>query len=100
MCMLDNKLRLKDKVPIGNSTLCRVVGIKLDEHAPSLGGRMGWEKGLDWVEFEYHQKSKSILKLEEEIKELKSEIKTHQESQELQSEHFVLLSLTLTCMKD
>ena len=42
MCMLDNKPHLKDKVPIGNSTLCRVVGIKLDEHAPSHR----WQNGM------------------------------------------------------
>ena len=89
MCTVDNK-RLKDKVPIGNGTLCRVVGIKLNEHAPSLRWQ-NWDgrkvrtvsaKHVDWVEFEYHPKSKTILKLEEEIKELEWELKINQESYE------------------
>ena len=87
MCTVDNK-RLKDEVPIGNGTLCRVVGIKLNEHAPSRRWQ-NWDgrkvstvsaKHVDWVEFEYHPKSKTILKLEGEIKELELEIKVHQES--------------------
>jgi len=89
MCMVDNK-RLKDKVPIGNGTLCRVVGIKLSEHAPSVRIQ-NWDgrkvstvsaKHVDWVEFEYHPKSKSILKLEDEIKQLEWELKINQESYE------------------
>ena len=89
MCMVDNK-RLKDKVPIGNGTLCRVVGIKLSEHAPSVRIQ-NWDgrkvstvsaKHVDWVEFEYHPKSKTILKLEGEIKELEWELKVNQESYE------------------
>ena len=89
MCTVDNK-RLKDKVPIGNGTLCRVVGIKLSDHAPSHRWQ-NWDgrkvstvsaKHVDWVEFEYHPKSKSILKLEDEIKELEWELKVNQESYE------------------
>ena len=93
MCTVDKK-RLKDKVPIGNGTLCRVVGIKLSEHAPSVRTQ-NWDgrkvstvncqpsrkaKHVDWVEFEYHPKSKSILKLEGEIKELEWGLKINQES--------------------
>jgi len=89
MCMVDNK-RLKDRVPIGNGTLCRVVGIKLSEHATSHKWQ-NWDgrkvntvsaKHVDWVEFEYHPKSKSILRLEDEIKELEWELKVNQESYE------------------
>jgi len=89
MCTVDNK-RLKDKVPIGNGTLCCVVGIKLSEHAPSLRIQ-NWDgrkvstvsaKHVDWVEFEYHPKSKTILKLDGEIKELEWELKVNQESYE------------------
>jgi len=101
MCTVDNK-RLKDKVPVGNGTLCRVVGIKLSEHAPSVSTQ-NWEgrkvnfvsaKHVDWVEFEYHPKSKKILRLEEEIEELEQEyLELSQElQQELQSEHFVVES--------
>jgi hypothetical protein len=87
MCIVDNK-RLKDKVPIGNGTLCRVVGIKLKDHAPShrwqnWDGRKVWTvsaKHVDWVEFEYHPKSKRILELEEEIKEKEWDLKVLQES--------------------
>ena len=87
MCIVDNK-RLKDKVPIGNGTLCRVVGIKLKDHAPSRrwqnwDGRKVWTvsaKHVDWVEFEYHPKSKRILELEEEIKEKEWDLKVLQES--------------------
>ena len=87
MCTVDNK-RLKDKVPIGNGTLCRVVGIKLSEHSPSIRIQ-NWDgrkvstvsaKHVDWVEFEYHPKSKTIVKLEAEIKELELELIAHQES--------------------
>ena len=89
MCTVDNK-RLKDEVPIGNGTLCRVVGIKLNEHAPSHRWQ-NWDgrkvntvsaKHVDWVEFEYHPKSKTILKLEGEIKELEWELKINQEAYE------------------
>jgi len=89
MCTVDNK-RLKDKVPIGNGTLCRVVGIKLNEHAPSHRWQ-NWDgrkvstvsaKHVDWVEFEYHPKSKIILRLEGEIKELEWELKINQEAYE------------------
>jgi hypothetical protein len=87
MCTVDNK-RLKDKVPIGNGTLCRVVGIKLKDHAPShrwqnWDGRKVWTvsaKHVDWVEFEYHPKSKRILELEEEIKEKEKDLKAHIDS--------------------
>jgi len=90
MCTVDNK-RLKDKVPIGNGTLCRVVRIKLNEHAPSHRWQ-NWDgrkvstvsaKHVDWVEFEYHPKSKSILKLEGEIRELEWELRVNQESYEI-----------------
>ena len=87
MCTVDKK-RLKDKVPIGNGTLCRVVGIKLSEHAPSLRIQ-NWDgrkvstvsaKHVDWVEFEYHPKSKTLVKLEAAINELELELIAHQES--------------------
>jgi len=88
MCMVDNK-RLKDKVPIGNGTLCRVVGIKLSEHATPSVRIQNWDgrkvstvsaKHVDWVEFEYHPKSKTIVKLETEIRELEWELKVNQEA--------------------
>ena len=88
MCMVDNK-RLKDKVPIGNGTLCRVVGIKLSEHATPSVRIQNWDgrkvstvsaKHVDWVEFEYHPKSKTIVNLEAEIRELELELIAHQES--------------------
>ena len=37
-------------------------------------------KHVDWVEFEYHPKSKRILELEEEIKEKEWELKVNQDS--------------------
>jgi len=92
MCTVDNS-HLKDEVPIGNGTLCRVVGMKLTEHAPSHCWK-NWDgvkvmtvcaKHVIWVEFEYYPnpKSSEIEKLEREIKEKDWELDIHKESPEL-----------------
>jgi hypothetical protein len=93
MCTVDNS-HLKDEVPIGNGTLCRVVGMKLTEHAPSHRWK-NWDgrkvmtvnaKHVEWVEFEYYPnpKSSEIEKLEKEIEEKDWELDIHkQESPEL-----------------
>ena len=92
MCTVDNT-HLKDKVSIGNGTLCRVVGIKLKEHAPShcwkiWDGRKVWTvsaKHVHSVEFEYYPNPKSgeIERLEKEIKEKEWELDIHKEFPEL-----------------
>ena len=92
MCTVDNS-HLKDEVPIGNGTLCRVVGMKLTEHAPSHCWK-NWDgvkvmtvnaKHVEWVEFENYPnpKSSEIEKLEKEIEEKDWELDIHKESPKL-----------------
>ena len=73
MC-IDNK-HLKDKVPRGNGTICRVLNIKLIHNAPSYkwknyyGKKMWTVNALDveWVECEHVTKIGMMLQLETQI---------------------------------
>jgi hypothetical protein len=70
MC-IDNK-HLKDKVPRGNGTLCRVLDVKLKHNAPSYKcknyhGRKVWTVNatdVEWLECEHVHKTGLMLQLE------------------------------------
>ena len=80
MC-IDNK-NLKDKVPRGNGTICRVLNIKLIQDAPSYKwknyyGRKVWTvnaKDVEYVECEHVNKNETMLQLETQIYEYTSQI--------------------------
>jgi hypothetical protein len=73
MCIDNN--HLKDKVPRGNGTLCRVLNAKLKHNAPSykcknLYGRKVWTvdaTDVAWVECENVNKTGLILQLDTQI---------------------------------
>jgi hypothetical protein len=78
---IDNK-HLTDKVPRGNGTLCRVLGVKLKDDAQSYKyknyyGKKVWTVNaadVEWVECEHVYKSSFITQLESQIKELKCDL--------------------------
>jgi hypothetical protein len=75
---IDNK-NLTEKVPRGNGTLCRVLGVKLKDDAQSYKcknyyGKKVWTVNaadVEWVECEHVNKSSFITQLESQIKELR-----------------------------
>jgi hypothetical protein len=75
---IDNK-HLKDKVPRGNGTICRVIGIKLKEQPQSYKlknyyGRKVWTvhaSDVEWVECEHINKTGTIIQLEAQIDQLR-----------------------------
>ncbi len=75
---IDNK-HLRDKVPWGNGTLCRVLGVQLKENAQSYNwknyyGTKVWTVNaadVEWVECEHVNKTSLLLQLESQINELK-----------------------------
>lgn len=76
MC-IDNK-HLKDNVPRGNGTICRVIHIKLKQNAPSYKwknyyGKKVWTVNatdVEYVECEHVNKTGIMLQLETQIKNL------------------------------
>ena len=78
---IDNK-HLTAKVPWGNGTLCRVLGVKLKDNAQSYKwknyyGKKVWTVNaadVEWVECEHVNKSNVMTQLELQIKELKNEL--------------------------
>ncbi len=78
---IDNK-HLTDKVPRGNGTLCRVLGVKLNENAQSYKcknyyGKKVWTVNaadVEWVECEHVNKTSFLTQLESQIKELKRQL--------------------------
>jgi len=78
---IDNK-HLTAKVPRGNGTLCRVLGVKLKDNAQSYKwknyyGKKVWTVNaadVEWVECEHVNKSNVMTQLESQIKELKNEL--------------------------
>ena len=78
---IDNK-HLSEKVPRGNGTLCRVLGVKLDENAQSYKcknyyGKKVWTVNavdVKWVECEHVNKTSFRTQLESKIKELRSQL--------------------------
>ena len=78
---IDNK-HLTAKVPRGNGTLCRVLGVKLNENAQSYKfknyyGKKVWTVNAEdvmWVECEHVNKTSFITQLESQIKEFTSQL--------------------------
>ena len=78
---IDNK-HLTAKVPRGNGTLCRVIGVKLKDNAQSYTwknyyGKKVWTinaADVDWVECQHVNKSNFLTQLESQIKQLKREL--------------------------
>ena len=75
---IDNK-HLKDKVPRGNGTMCRVIGLKLKQNPTTYAwknyyGRKVWTvnaRDVEWVECEHMNKPRTIVQLEAQIYHLK-----------------------------
>jgi hypothetical protein len=72
---IDNK-HLKDKVPRGNGTICRVIGIKLKEQPQSYKwknyyARKVWTvnaSDVEWVQCEHINKAETIIQLQVDSK--------------------------------
>ena len=78
LCIIDNE-NLTSKVPRGNGTLCRVIGIKLKDNAQSCRWKNYYNKkvntvlasDVEWIELEHYPKSKEITSIENKIGETK-----------------------------
>ncbi len=76
---IDNK-HLKDEVPRGNGTICRVIGIKLKKEPQSYKwknyyGRKVWTvnaSDVEWVQCEHINKTGTMIQLQAEIDQLRS----------------------------
>ena len=81
MYVISNK-GLREKVPRGNGTLCRVVSVKLKDHPTSLvcknyyGKKVWTVNALDvnWVELEHYPESEKIKALNEKVQTLEREL--------------------------
>jgi hypothetical protein len=90
MC-IDNK-HLKDKVPRGNGTICRVLNIKLKQDATSYKwknyyGRKVWTvnaKDVEYVECEHVNKTEIMLQLETQIHEYTSQLDVIENKNQIQ----------------
>ena len=86
---IDNK-HLTDKVPRGNGTLCRVLGVQMKENPKSYKwknyyGKKVWSVNADdieWVECEHVNKTNLISQLELQINELKQQLELPQNNNE------------------
>jgi hypothetical protein len=73
---------LRDKVPWGNGTLCRVLGVQLKKNAQSYKwknnyGKKVWTVNADdveWVECEHVNTTSLVAQLESQINESKSQL--------------------------
>lgn len=91
MC-IDNK-NLKDKVPRGNGTTCRVIGFKIKNDATSYKyknyyGKKVWTVNavdIEWVECEHCNKTSSIIQMETQINNYKSLINQNNNENEQQN---------------
>jgi hypothetical protein len=80
MC-IDNK-HLKDKVPRGNGTLCRVLDVKLKHNSPSYKCKNYYGRkvltvnatDVEWVECEHVNKTGLLLQLETQIQNFTSQL--------------------------
>jgi hypothetical protein len=78
---IDNK-HSRDKVPRGNGTLCRVLGVHLKENVQCYNwknyyGKKVWTVNatdVEWVECEHVNKTGLLSQLETQINELKQQL--------------------------
>ena len=81
ICTVDNKF-LREKVPRGNGTLCRLVSMKIKDDATShtyknYYGKKVWTvcaKDVDWIECEHVVKTDTMVRLEREVGDLVQKI--------------------------
>jgi hypothetical protein len=81
---IDNKKHLKDKVPRGNGTIFRVIGIKLKEEPQSYKwkhyyGRKVWTVNaseVEWVQCEHINKMGTMIQLQAQIDQLRSTLES------------------------
>ena len=81
ICTVDNKF-LREKVPRGNGTLCRLVSMKIKDDATShtyknYYGKKVWTvcaKDVDWIECEHVIKTDTMVRLEREVGDLVQKI--------------------------
>ena len=110
MC-IDNK-HLKNEVPRGNGTICRVINFKIKQNAPSYKcknyyGKKVWTVNaidVEWVECEHANKTEMILQLETQIHEYTSQLdlienKTQIKTNQIQVKIDTLKSRLSTIMK-
>ena len=82
MC-IDNK-HLKDKIPRGNGTICKVISMKLKDDQQSYKwknyyGKKVWTvnaSDVEWLECEHVQKPGYIIQLQSQIQELTTRLKS------------------------
>ena len=111
MC-IDNK-HLKDKVPRGNGTLCKVIDVKLKHNPQSYRwknyyGKKVWTvnaNDVKWVECEHINKTGTIVQLEAQIDQLKCTLESLQKTnttgiQQVQSDLQNLKNKMSTELKD
>ena len=87
---IDNK-HLNSKIPRGNGTLCRVLGVKLKKSAPTYKwknyyGKKVWTidaKDVEYIKCEHVNKPGYILQLEAQIQELEKVQDNHQNNDKL-----------------
>jgi hypothetical protein len=92
---------LKDKVPRGNGTICRVIGIKLKEESQSYKwknyyGRKVWTvnaSDIEWLRCEHINKTGATIQLQAKIDQLRSTLdslpKTNGEVTESKSQSYL-----------
>ncbi len=88
---IDNK-HLNSKIPRGNGTLCRVLGVKLKINATTYKwknyyGKNVWTvnaKDVEWIQCEHVNKPGYIVQLEAQIKDLEKVQDKHQNKNKLE----------------
>ena len=82
ICTIGNE-NLRNKVPRGNGTLCRLVGMKLKPNMlrqwKNYYDRKVWTicaSDVEWIECEHYPRSPHIVKLDNELKTKTAQLKT------------------------
>ena len=86
LCTLDNKF-LREKVPRGNGTLCRLVSMKLKDsastHIKNYYGKKVWNvcaKDVEWIECKHSIKTDAIHQLDKKISDLQNKKESSDEN--------------------
>lgn len=85
MCVIGNE-NLREKVPRGNGTLCRLVSMRLKANPTThryknMYGRKVWTvcaSDVEWIEVEHVVKTESMLELEKEMEGLQRNLLSEQ----------------------
>ena len=93
ICTIGNE-KLRDKVPIGNGTTCRLVGMKLKDGISLHRWKNYYDKKVwtvsasevEWIECERYPRSQNVRELEAQIKQHENELKQQQQSQMRQAQ--------------